>query len=102
MYMNKYEMIDLFKKLMKGEVKTVKCFEPVFDLVERGVQFDYNKDSIIVTLWNSMNGIKETKEIVADRGLALCFFKQAIWCAKEVKAWNEDDESTWVEEELRK
>lgn len=102
MYMNKYEMIDLFKKLMKGEVKTVKCYEPTFDLVERGAQFDYNEDTIIVTLWDSMNGIKEKKEIIADRGLALCFFKQAIWCAKEVKAWNEDDESTWVEEELRK
>ena len=97
--MNRNEMIDLFKKLMKGEIKTIECFEPAFDLVERGTRFDFNEDSIIVTLWSSMNGIKETKEIIADRGLAMCFFKQAIWSAKTIKVWKEDDDVVW--EELR-
>lgn len=91
--------LDLFKSLMKGEIRTIETFEPVFDLVDRGARFDYNEDSIIVTLWSSMNGIKETKEIVADRGLALCFFKQAVWCAKTIKIWKEDDDVIW--EELR-
>lgn len=103
MNMNKNEMIDLFKKLMKGEVLTIKCLEPEFDLIERGAQFEYNKDTIIVTLWNSMNGIREQKGIIADRGLALCFFKQAVWCAETVEAWDKSNAKTvWVEEELRK
>ena len=52
MYMNRNEMIDLYKKLMKGEVKTIKCLEPVFDLVERGARFDYNEDSIIFSTYS--------------------------------------------------
>lgn len=83
-------MIDLFKKLMKGEIKTIKSFEPVFDLVERGAQFDYNEDSIIVTLWNSVNRVREKREIVADRGLAWCYFKQAIWCADSIEVWDNE------------
>ena len=94
MNMNK---IDLFKKLIKGEVKTIECFEPEFGVIERGTRFDFNEDSIIVTLWSSMNNIKESKEIVADRGLALCFFKQAIWSGKTAKIWKEGDEVIWEE-----
>lgn len=102
MYMNRNEMIDLFKKLMKGEVKTIKCLEPVFDLVERGTRFDFNEDTVIVTLWNSIDNVKESKEMIVDRGLALCLYKQAVWCAQEIIAEDKDGSvTTWEEEELK-
>ena len=84
MKMNKEEMFKLFKKLCKGEIESIIIYEPKFDRVERGAKFFWCEDSIDVVLWNSWDNVKENKDMIVSRGLAWCFFKQAMYSAERV------------------